>query len=456
MPTGKASFRVHMIVKYGPEQVTEIVNACNTQIPLTIDDQSWNYGDTVVFVGRTTNSDLPSLLFAIGSVCATETGKGVGVIQIPRSISISEFLDRWPKWQWARNPTGTTSVDGKLARHILRRIFSELPLEDADFKTLPEANNARLMVEDLPAPRNAWLIFGDDASRKTRRDIQDMCLIGNNDEPPQWWTCSPHTEWGDLLFFYFTAPTKAIMLVGRATCRAFYRRDINVNADRGVTSHQWWTHVCPMAITEPLSLETIREAHGHDVILKGRSGKYLPNTVANRLLAKTNIAYSPAQWCTNAVTVGVIGRDEIPDPSTMSLQDWCDLPSGVLRTESEVEEVIVLPLLRFALPPASDLSIERQYRVGRRLADFAITRSGAPVGIIETKRRLRIPENSHWSESPDVQQAAYYARRFGVPYVLIDCDQIACFEPTSQEPTLRVNRRCATWEDCQAIGKYLC
>jgi hypothetical protein len=79
---------------------------------------------------------------------------------------------------------------------------------------------------DLPLPRSAWLLFGDEKSY-----------------PPyafRCWTACPHVEVGDTLFFYFMAPRKAIHFIGRALSRPYVNLELEAASHRNVDRHQWW------------------------------------------------------------------------------------------------------------------------------------------------------------------------------------------------------------------------
>jgi len=63
-------------------------------------------------------------------------------------------------------------------------------------------------------PTNAWLLIGDEASFPTASDLRDNRRRPLTDD--QIWTGSKQTQPGDLLFFYFVAPRKAIHFAARA------------------------------------------------------------------------------------------------------------------------------------------------------------------------------------------------------------------------------------------------
>ena len=74
-------------------------------------------------------------------------------------------------------------------------------------------------LKDIVAipPVNAWLLIGDEASYPTATDLREGRTYWNFDSI---WTGPRQAQPGDLLFFYFIAPRKAIHFVARAAAHA--------------------------------------------------------------------------------------------------------------------------------------------------------------------------------------------------------------------------------------------
>jgi type I restriction enzyme R subunit len=77
-------------------------------------------------------------------------------------------------------------------------------------------------------PTTAWLLIGDEASFPTASDLRDNRRRPLTDD--QIWTGSKQTQPGDLLFFYFVAPRKAIHFAARAASYPLFDSKIGVNA----------------------------------------------------------------------------------------------------------------------------------------------------------------------------------------------------------------------------------
>ncbi len=167
------------------------------------------------------------------------------------------------------------------------------------------------------------------------------------------------------------------------------------------------------------------------------------------------ISYCPVDGYDKAVMRPVVGPDELPSPEKMTLRQLRDVPNSLLAIEKTVEEYIVEPLIRLARIRRPKYRIERQYRIGRGSADYAILRANEVRSIIEVKVRCRRPQNGVWSQCKDVAQAKKYATPFDCPFVLIDCDTIACFKPGRVKPSFETRRHNLTREDLKEIHSYL-
>jgi nucleoid DNA-binding protein len=302
----------------------------------------------------------------------------------------------------------------------------------------------------LPKPRSAWLLLGDDASFVSREDIKKAI-----EEESELWTCSPHVEKGDTLFIYYIAPRKAIHFIARAEDTPFFDPTLGVNAKTRVNPHQWWVPCSSMIEVQPITFEEICEAAGARLIPRGRSGKYLRPEVANRLLEKASVAYSPAKWCEKVALQKVVGPSILPDPRSLSLKELTEIPSGLLRVEAEVERHVVEPILRMTKVTAKRAEILKQYNLPGGIVDYAIRMKGDISCVIEVKLRTEQDSSGNWKASPDYKQAVGYAGKLRCRFMLIDCEDIFCFDADRAHPTLSFNRHELTQRDLVAIRRHL-
>ena len=84
-------------------------------------------------------------------------------------------------------------------------------------------------------PTNAWLLLGDEAS-PTRRELQGHAPGWPS--RPSLWTAPRQAQPGDLLFFYFIDPIKAVHFAARAASYPFFDPSIEVNAMRAVDANR--------------------------------------------------------------------------------------------------------------------------------------------------------------------------------------------------------------------------
>jgi len=102
----------------------------------------------------------------------------------------------------------------------------------------------------------------------------------------------------------------------------------------------------------------------------------------------------------------VVGRADHPDPHTLDLHHWRQLPAGSLTLEADVERLVVEPLLRFALDEQHNDSISKAHRVGPQIVDYVVLQDSRPTCAIEVKLRVRRSRTSPWTECKDFRQAA--------------------------------------------------
>lgn len=306
---------------------------------------------------------------------------------------------------------------------------------------------------DLPLPRSAWVLFGDEASYLSNEELREQ----NTGAPPGWqiWTASPHVEAGDLLFIYFIAPRSAIHFVARATSHPYVDAGIGVNANREVTSHQWRVPYNGIVEIRPITYRRLCMLSGERLILKGRSGKYIRPQVANRLLQEIEIVNAPFEWCAKLYDCSVVGASSLPSPDKIGLKDLREIPSSLLRLEAEVERYVVEPLLRLSRAVGKRYCLKRRLRIGRKMADYAVMQGDHVKCIIEVKLRTRLDRQRNWSGCPDLEQASWYAGKVQTPFVIVDCEQIFCFRPSGKIPCLKIDRHRLKTKDLTAFRAHV-
>jgi hypothetical protein len=298
-----------------------------------------------------------------------------------------------------------------------------------------------------PAPRNAWLIMGNETSWLDREQVD-----GINVDPEYWlWDGSPHTEAHDLVFIYYTAPHSAIHFVARAACDPFYDTSIRPRAE--IARGQWWFGMKSLVEVEPITFKELCEVCGETLNLKGQSGKMLSAAAANKLLARMKVRY-PTDAATRDDLVQPVADHTRPSPAQIGVDELRALVPGTFALEREVEDFIVDPLLRLAGLHAEPHRIERQVRVGRGLADRVVYRDAKPTCVIEVKRRMHLDRTRDWSNCADVTQASGYASRLGTRFMLIDVDLVACFEAGAEVPSLVLDRRELTADGIARIRSH--
>ena len=189
--------------------------------------------------------------------------------------------------------------------------------------------------------------------------------------------------------------------------------------------------------------------------LRGRSGRPLSSKAANALLKQTGLVFPQGKTWERALLHRVVGRAALPRPKSMKLAALRDIPTSLLRVESEVEEYLIEPLLRLAGATRRPYRVERQHRVGRKLADFAVLQEGRAISVVEAKLRVRLGRDRDWACCPDVDQARGYADALDCPYLLIDCAEVFCFKAGAKVPTVHFERSRLTEKALRTIRGYL-
>jgi hypothetical protein len=292
--------------------------------------------------------------------------------------------------------------------------------------------------EDLPEPRSAWFLFGSQDSLLTDDDLMD-------DDGSSEWNCPKHVEIGDVLFFYFKAPYKAVHFVARAISEPYPGED----------GWHWLAYDCMVRI-EPISITEIRKIFDDKrLLMYCKDGRYIRPDFANRLLERAKVAFSPFDSANEKALEKVVGKKELGDPNTITLDGLRSLKSADFISEEPVEYHFVEPLLRLA-ELDKHARIQRKYDLPRRkTADYAaLDRAQKALCIIEVK--LRLGERKEWKRSSEFLQAREYANESNAPaFSLIDCDRVFCFQSDSDMPCLTLNRNRLSNEDLCALRAHI-
>ena len=303
-------------------------------------------------------------------------------------------------------------------------------------------------------PTNAWLLIGDEESFPTDSYLRDNRRKPLSDD--HIWTGSKQTQPGDLLFFYFIAPRKAIHFAARAASYPVFDPSIGVNAEKPVDPNQWWMKHTPLIEVTPVSFKTISDLMDGNLNLRGKPSHYLPPKVVRGILDQ---AVDPARMTAEERLIfqEPVGSPDLPDPAQVHLADWKRMADGPLKAERMVELYVVEPLLRLSLPKRPSVRVQKGHRlrVGVGITDYTVFESERPRSVVEVKLGVRVPRDGDWSRSPDMQQVLRYSRELDVAAALIDCNKIFLIPRGASAPTVTIERDRATAEDLRTIGRHL-
>jgi hypothetical protein len=301
-------------------------------------------------------------------------------------------------------------------------------------------------------PTNAWLLIGDEASYPTDSELRDMRRTPLSEN--RIWTGSKQTQPGDLLFFYFIAPLKAIHFVARAVSYPYFDSKMGVNSEKPVDPNQWWLTYTPQIEVTPVSFAELSDLMGGHLILRGKPSHYLPPAVVHGILDR---AVDPDRMTkTDRLVFQLpVGSAELPDARRVRLAGWKKMADGTLKAERQVEQYVVEPLLRLSLPKRRSVRWQQQYRLKSGIADYVVFESDVPRSVIEVKLGVLVPHDGDWNRSRDFQQVLRYSRELDVAAVLIDCNRIFLIAPDASAPTRTIERHRATPDDLRDIGRHL-
>lgn len=302
------------------------------------------------------------------------------------------------------------------------------------------------------APTNAWLLMGRQRSYPTQADISEMNRDATLGIYENFWTAAKQTEPGDLLFFYFMDPHKAVHFVARAVDHAYF--DDMGTIEEGWRGRQWWTHISPMVEIEPIPVGALRRVMG-DMVMAGRSGRYVRPEHAALLAAGARAKDPRDSSLLERVLQPVVGRADHPDPTRLSLTQWRQIAAGSLSLEADVERLLVEPLLRMAFAAEPDVTVRKAYRIGSRIADYVLLEGSRPVCAVEVKQRIRKSPSGAWTGCKDFMQAAGYGQSLGTPAILMDAFNTYLIPRGASEPLLALRRSVFRDEDLRTLKSFV-
>ncbi len=300
---------------------------------------------------------------------------------------------------------------------------------------------------DIP-PTNAWLLIGDDGSYPQEWELEDARADGLRGIYESTWTAAKQTEPGDLLLYYFTEPRKAIHFAARSADNAHFQ-DVGDTGSR-YGGRQWWVHTSAPIEIEPITLHDLQDVIG-PTVMRGKSGHYLRPEHAAALMARIQPSRAEHGDELSRVLASVVGRAEHPDPETIDPVAWRQLAAGSFPREAHVERFVVEPLLRWITEGTQPATVQKAYRVGHGVADYAVVDPEGPRAVVEVKLRIRRSGTGPWTECKDFLQVRRYMEGLRCPGLLIDATSIHLIQLGADEPFRSIARREVTDADLEAI-----
>ena len=263
-------------------------------------------------------------------------------------------------------------------------------------------------------------------------------------------------QFGSVALVYFLAPRKAACFVARIASRPFLETGVERSPDDEFDPNQWWCYLTPLVEIEPIAYEELKAATDGHLLLRGKGGKYLsPRAIARLTFTAARV---DEQGLVDRITQVPEGPVELPAIVDIDLPTWSSIPAGMLAVEARVEDYIVDPLLGFvnerrgdARVPLPRLVPERQFRLARRIVDYAILCDGIPLGAVEVKLSLRRPVGGEWMTSPDFRQVRAYMDEMDVPGLLVDSRSVWLVPRGAEAPSYAFERASMTDADITAI-----
>ena len=306
------------------------------------------------------------------------------------------------------------------------------------------------------APESAWLLFGSDESYPDSNELEEQARGARIGMYVNEWTAASNTLRGDLLLIYFIKPRKAVHFIARAASDAHFVREEVDAASAGEAQFsptQWWVDTTPLVKIEPIPLERLLDSTGGGLVLNSRSGIFMDPRAITRLEFRAQDLAQQGE--VERIAATPTGLADLPSPTTMTFDEWRDIASGALKLEAHVSSHIVEPLLRWLIPD-QDMTFVREYRIGKRLADFVVLdRDRNPIHVIEVKKRIKSAHGQRWEDTPDFAQVRWYADRLKVAATLIDSQRLMLVDHRGGEPTRIFTRRDLATEDLASLRTHM-
>lgn len=318
-------------------------------------------------------------------------------------------------------------------------------------------------------PRNAWLLVGTEASYPTPEAVDESWAEARAGIYDVMWTAPKNGEVGDLVLVYFLSPRKSVHFVARLASQPFWRTDIEVTADNAVDKHQWWAYITPMVEIEPIPYKALQAAHNGFLPLRGRSGHYLlPESISQ-------LTFKPVRPARQSDLERIVhppaGHAELPEPESVTLEAWRQIPNGLLALEAHVSKYIVRPLKHLVYGPDWEWTqgereprmeptlgpiLVPEHRTSDGYADFLFMYPASiPALAVEVKLTILRPSSGVWLDSPDFQQLRRYMDAFSTPGLLVDAQRLLLVRRGADEPFAEIVRAEATWNDMAMIRDLL-
>lgn len=328
--------------------------------------------------------------------------------------------------------------------------------DSGDVATPPTVTDVNYGDPTAQPPRAAWIFIGSEASYPSAKELREGRVSGDVGIFDTEWTAPKNSEVGDLALMYFIEPRKAACFVARTASRPFLETRVERAPEDEFDMNQWWCSLTPLVEIEPIPYAEVKQAADGHLLLRGKGGRYLsPHAIARLTFTA---ARAEEQDLVDRITKVPEGPVELPAIVDIDLPTWSSIPAGMLAVEARVEDYIVDPLLGFvnerrgdARVPLPPLVPERQFRLARRIVDYAILCDGVPLAAVEVKLSLRRPVGGDWMTSPDFRQVRAYMDEMDVPGLLVDSRSIWLVPRGAEAPSYAFERASTTDADITAI-----
>jgi hypothetical protein len=307
-------------------------------------------------------------------------------------------------------------------------------------------------------PQNAWILVADAGTTLTETELATHRRQFDKGFLTCDWTGPKHADLGDLALLYWLAPEKSVRYVARIGTLPEWTDQVDVNAAGEVRTQQWWVYLTPPIEIEPIPFKDLQDAHDGQLILKGRSGKYLPPDAVRSLTFKAKKAHEQAE--VDSVTQVPTGLAALPNKDAIDFAVWRQIAAGALRLEADVSDYIVEPLLRWSQAEDELLTRTRdgwyrEFKTRSGYVDFVLRMTHAFEFVpIEVKLGMHRPTSGDWMDSPDFRQLRRYMDDLNAPGVLIDARSILLVMPGATSPYKELVRTEVTESELMHALRY--